>query len=93
MEQLLALAFNDSTSNTTVIPTASTGGTGLAIGGSSDPASPSSGYMDYLDITGNILTTVGTTAPVRLVLRSRVVDRGRARRRHQHKIDHGHDQS
>lgn len=63
MEQLLALGFGDSTSDTTVIPTASSGGTGLTIGGSSNPASPSASYIDYLDITGNILTTVGTTAP------------------------------
>ncbi len=63
LEQLLALSFSDSTSNTAIIPTSSTGGTGLVIGGSSNPASPSSGYIDYLDITGNILTTVGTAAP------------------------------
>jgi Tfp pilus assembly protein PilV len=35
MEQLLALSFSDSNSNTTVIPTTASGGTGVAIGGSS----------------------------------------------------------
>jgi hypothetical protein len=63
MEQLLALAFNDTSSNTTVIPTVSTGGVGLTIGGSSTPSSPSTGYVDYLDSSGNILTTTGNTAP------------------------------
>jgi type II secretory pathway pseudopilin PulG len=63
LEQLLALSFNDSTSNSTTIPTSSSGGTGLAIGGSSNPSSPVSGYVDYLDITGNILTVAGITPP------------------------------
>ncbi len=63
LEQLLALSFNDSASNTTTIPTSSSGGTGLAIGGSSNPGSPVTGYVDYLDITGNILTVSGSTAP------------------------------
>jgi hypothetical protein len=63
MEQLLALAFNDSASNTAVIPTVSSGGTGLAIGGGTSPGSPVSGYVDYLDSTGNILTGVGNTPP------------------------------
>lgn len=63
MEQLLALAFNDSTSNTAVIPTASSGGTGIAIGGGTNPNSPVSGYVDYLDSTGNILTISGGTPP------------------------------
>lgn len=63
MEQLLALAFNDSSSNTTVIPTVSTGGTGLAIGGGNNPSSPVTGYVDYLDSSGNVLTMNGSTAP------------------------------
>lgn len=63
MEQLLALAYVDSSSNTTVIPTASSGGTGLAIGGGTNPSSPVSGYVDWLDSSGNILTVNGTTAP------------------------------
>ena len=35
MEQLLALAYGDSTSNSVVFPTAVGGGSGLAVGGSS----------------------------------------------------------
>jgi hypothetical protein len=63
LEQLLALSFSDVNSDTTVVPTASSGGSGLAIGGSSDPASPVAGYLDYLDSSGNLLATTGTTAP------------------------------
>ena len=63
LEQLLALGFSDPASNTTTIPTSSSGGTGLTIGGSSNPSSPVTGYVDYLDITGNILTVSGSTAP------------------------------
>jgi hypothetical protein len=63
MEQLLALAFNDSSSNTTVVPTAATGGTGLATGGGTNPSSPASGYVDYLDSSGNVLTVNGNAAP------------------------------
>ena len=43
MEQLLALAYTDSTTDTRVFPAAATGGTGLAIGGSPNPASPVAG--------------------------------------------------
>ena len=63
MEQLLALAFNDSSSNTATVPTVSSGGTGLAIGGGSNPSSPVTGYVDYLDSSGNILAASGGSAP------------------------------
>lgn len=63
MEQLLALSFNDGSSNTTVYPTISTGGTGLgaAMAGSTtvggiNPASPVTNYVDYLD-AGALQTT------------------------------------
>jgi hypothetical protein len=62
MEQLLALAYNDSTSDTTVFP-AQPGGKGLAPGGSSNPSTPVEKYVDYLDQSGNLLVAVGTTAP------------------------------
>lgn len=67
MEQLLALKFCDATSNTTVLPATSAGGTGLAgcaaplnnngtgAGGNSNPSAPSAGYVDYLDNSGNLL--------------------------------------
>ena len=62
MEQLLVLAYGDTTSDTRVFPATSTGGTGLAIGGSANPAAPTAGYVDYLDQNGNLLPT-GASAP------------------------------
>lgn len=64
MEQLLSLAFGDEQSDTTQFPSANTGGTGLAIGGSSDPDNPAAGYVDYLDQSGNLLCPCdGVTEP------------------------------
>ena len=64
MEQLLALSFTDSTSNTAVYPTTSTGGTGLGgtMSGSTTvggvvSGSPVSQYVDYIDTAGNLQTT------------------------------------
>ena len=68
MEQLLALGFTDGTSNTTVYPTQSSGGTGLggAMAGSTTAGgvvagSPVSQYVDYIDGSGN-LSSVSTGA-------------------------------
>jgi hypothetical protein len=55
MEQLLSLKFGDEQSDTAFFPTATAGGTGLSAGGSSDPAAPAPGYVDYLDRDGNLL--------------------------------------
>src|SRR5713226_6505184 len=67
MEQLISLAYGDSTTDTTVFPANDSGGTGLAVGGSSDPnapvTSPGTGYVDYLDRSGNPLTAAGGVAP------------------------------
>lgn len=63
MEQLLALAYTDATTDTRVFPSNPAGGTGLAIGGSANPAAPVAGYVDYLDYDGNLVASVGTTAP------------------------------
>ena len=66
MEQLLELTYGDVQSNTTVFPSVNTLGTGLAIGGSSDPATPAVGWADYLDSNGNVLCTTAspcTAAP------------------------------
>ena len=76
MEQLLALTFCDATSNTTVLPTSTSGGQGLAgcaaplnnngtgIGGSSNPSAPVAGFVGYLDSSGNLLAAgTGGTAP------------------------------
>jgi len=65
MEQLMALSFNDRTSNTTVFPVTPTGGTGLVSGGSIPPAAPLAGYVDYLDENGNLLTGVAGASYVR----------------------------
>jgi Tfp pilus assembly protein PilV len=71
MEQLLALAYADATSDTTVFPATAAGGTGLAVGGSANPSTPVTKYVDYLDQSGNLCGTasasciapVGTAAP------------------------------
>lgn len=56
MEQLLALAWGDTSSDTTQFPAKNVGGTGLAPGGSSNPNNPAQGYVDYLDESGNLTT-------------------------------------
>jgi Tfp pilus assembly protein PilV len=58
-EQLLSLAYNDSSSDTTAFPTANGGGSGLTVGGSSDPDAPVAQYVDYLDANGNLLASGG----------------------------------
>lgn len=55
MEQLLQLTYGDAQSDTTKFPSVTSGGTGLAVGGSSDPAAAATGYTDYLDANGNPL--------------------------------------
>jgi hypothetical protein len=62
MEQLLALAYGDAVSNTVTFPAASTGGTGLAVGGSLNTAAPVDGYVDWLEEDGDLLLG-GTTPP------------------------------
>jgi hypothetical protein len=59
MEQLLALSYGDTTSDTTVFPSANSGGTGLTAGGGVDPSAPVASYVDYLDASGNLLTSAG----------------------------------
>jgi prepilin-type N-terminal cleavage/methylation domain-containing protein len=63
LEQLLALSYGDSTSDTRVFPALDVGGSGLIVGGSSDPAAPSNLYADYLDIDGNLVPSVGGNPP------------------------------
>src|SRR3990167_2578916 len=58
MEQMLELTYGDAQSNTAVFPSVNTGGSGLTVGGSSDPATPVVDYADYLDQSGNVLCTV-----------------------------------
>ena len=54
LEQLMALSYSDSTTDTRVFPANDSGGTGLTKGGSADPSAPADGYVDYLDIDGNL---------------------------------------
>jgi len=64
MEQLLALSYSDTTSDTTQIPTTTANGVGLTPGGSQDPNAPAAKYVDYLDSDGKPLCPCsGTTAP------------------------------
>lgn len=77
VEQLLALAYCDASTDTTQLPSQPSGGTGLAgcpvpvaspatgtgIGGSSDPSNAVSGYVDYLDATGTLVTGVNGALP------------------------------
>jgi Tfp pilus assembly protein PilV len=68
MEQLMALNFVDSITNTTVYPIAPTGGTGLTPGGSVPQytpfvaVAPVANYADYLDDTGSQLTAAQLAA-------------------------------
>ena len=63
MEQLLALKYGDTASDTRSFPAPTSGGTGLAIGGSSDPDAPVAQYVDYLDVDGKLLAQGGNAAP------------------------------
>ena len=63
LEQLLALAWGDVTTDTRQFPAADAGGSGLAVGGSSDPAAPVDLYVDYLDFDGNRIAGAGAAAP------------------------------
>ncbi len=52
MEELTGLGFTDTTTNVTVAAPFTTDGVGLTQGGSVPPATPATGYSDYLDISG-----------------------------------------
>lgn len=70
IEQLMSLSYGDGTSDTTQFPAASTGGSGLTVGGSTDPSnpvtSPGTGYVDYLDISGQPTTSSGNWYYIRV---------------------------
>jgi prepilin-type N-terminal cleavage/methylation domain-containing protein len=63
LEQLLVLTYGDSVTDTRFFPAQPSGGTGLAIGGSSTPATPVALYVDYLDVDGTLIPSSGTTPP------------------------------
>lgn len=60
MEQLLDLTYGDAQSDTTLFPSRDQGGSGLAIGGSTNPAAPVVGYSDYLRADGSVMCTIAT---------------------------------
>ena len=59
LEQLMALAFGDTVTDTRVFPAVPAGGSGLTVGGSSDPAAPVNPYVDYLSADGALLASSG----------------------------------
>jgi prepilin-type N-terminal cleavage/methylation domain-containing protein len=59
IEQLVALAYGDATSDTRQFPSPNAGGSGLAIGGSINTAAPVATYADYLDVNGNLILAPG----------------------------------
>lgn len=67
MEQLLALAYGDLISDTRTFPAGPSGGSGLAVGGVSNPAatitSATQKYVDYLDENGSLVAAAGATPP------------------------------
>jgi type II secretory pathway pseudopilin PulG len=63
LEQLLVLAYGDTTSDTRVFPATNAGGSGLAIGGSLNTNAPAGLYVDYLDIDGDVLAAGAGGAP------------------------------
>jgi len=63
LEQLLALSYGDTTSDTRVFPATELNGSGLTIGGSADPDAPVEFYADYLDINGTLIPSAGNVAP------------------------------
>ena len=79
MEQLLALKFCDGVTDTTQFPAVSSGGTGLAVctsltaavptataGGGLSPTAPTTGYVDYLDASGNLVASTANWEYVRV---------------------------
>jgi prepilin-type N-terminal cleavage/methylation domain-containing protein len=63
LEQLMALSFGDSVTDTRVFPAAATGGTGLRVGGSSNPAAPVFLYVDYLNEAGTLINSPDGAPP------------------------------
>jgi len=59
LEQLMSLSYGDSATDTRVFPATDVDGSGLAVGGSSDPTAPENLYVDYLDIDGNLVEPDG----------------------------------
>jgi hypothetical protein len=72
MEALFNLNFNDGTTDTTIIPANPVGGTGLggamapsSTVGAVAPAASVAGYVDYVDLNGNLLPSAAGAVYVR----------------------------
>ena len=63
LEQLMALAYGDTTSDTRVFPATDLGGSGLTLGGNSNPAAPVAQYVDYLDMQGALIPSANGQPP------------------------------
>ena len=63
LEQLMALSYGDSASDTRVFPATDVGGSGLTIGGSSNPAALVAQYVDYLSVDGALIQSANGAPP------------------------------
>jgi prepilin-type N-terminal cleavage/methylation domain-containing protein len=63
LEQLMALSYGDTASDTRVFPATDVGGSGLTLGGSSNPANPVAQYVDYLDVDGALIASANGAPP------------------------------
>jgi prepilin-type N-terminal cleavage/methylation domain-containing protein len=63
LEQLMALSYGDTITDTRVFPANDTGGSGLSPGGNADPAAPVALYVDYLNAAGALLDSPDGTPP------------------------------
>ena len=63
LEQLMALSYGDTASDTRVFPATDVGGSGLTIGGSSNPAAPVAQYVDYLSVDGALIASANGAPP------------------------------
>jgi len=66
MEQLLALPYDDKTTDTTQFPAVAGPGTGLLVGGGLNPNGPVVGYSDYVDSSGNPVAAAANWSYVRV---------------------------
>jgi hypothetical protein len=63
LEQLMALPYGDTLTDTRVFPATPTQGSGLSPGGSADPAAPVALYADYLNESGELLDSPDGAPP------------------------------
>ena len=68
MEQLLALLYGDTNTDTTVFPAVVNPGvgTGLKVGGGLNPNAPVVGYSDYVDAAGNPVAAAANWSYIRV---------------------------